>query len=290
MAESYLFDFARSPSETPLTIPSMPYTTSYSNSYPTYSTTYFPSTSTSTPSIPTTATTARAASIGSASPPSWFLPGPRPTQINKPGKPDERRAPPHGPSGTSEPTTGTASNVGGTAGRPARRVQRSGVGQSRHSPCASSSSSSSSSKGSSTSTSTLEIRCWDHGCEGRKFSSLGNYRRHLREKNGQAKVHPCPDCGRVFTRSTARNFHRESGTCGLSPKQLMLQMNMNMNMNMAMQMGSGSGSGIASGIGMGMQAPVVPPVNVPSAPYCGSLGWNPDLYPNVVPGVFLLGS
>ncbi|KAL4995965.1 hypothetical protein BDV10DRAFT_122710 [Aspergillus recurvatus] len=80
------------------------------------------------------------------------------------------------------------------------------------------------------------IRCWDHGCEGRKFSSVGNYRRHLREKNGQAKVHPCPDCGRVFTRSTARNFHRQSGTCGLSPSQLMLQMGMGMQVQMQMQM------------------------------------------------------
>lgn len=72
----------------------------------------------------------------------------------------------------------------------------------------------------------MEIRCWEHGCEGRKFSSLGNYRRHLREKNGQAKVYPCPECGRVFTRSTARNYHKESGTCGQNPRQLMLQMQM----------------------------------------------------------------
>lgn len=70
----------------------------------------------------------------------------------------------------------------------------------------------------------MEIRCWDHGCEGRKFSSLGNYRRHLREKNGHAKVFPCPDCGKAFTRSTARNYHKESGTCGQGPRQLMLQM------------------------------------------------------------------
>ncbi|KAL4880712.1 hypothetical protein BJY04DRAFT_218869 [Aspergillus karnatakaensis] len=73
----------------------------------------------------------------------------------------------------------------------------------------------------------LEIRCYEHGCAGRRFSSLGNYRRHIREKNGVAQVHPCPDCGRVFTRSTARNFHRESGTCGLS-RSLVLQMQMQM--------------------------------------------------------------
>ncbi|KAL4928073.1 uncharacterized protein BDV17DRAFT_292092 [Aspergillus undulatus] len=127
----------------------------------------------------------------------WPLPGQEEARMNDPSPSAERATPPIGPS---------PSDVGG---RSARRVQRCGVGPSRHGPCKAT---------------LMEIRCWDHGCEGRKFSSLGNYRRHLREKNGQAKVHPCPDCGRVFTRSTARNFHRESGTCGLSPRQLMLQM------------------------------------------------------------------
>ncbi|KAL4793125.1 hypothetical protein BDV19DRAFT_391567 [Aspergillus venezuelensis] len=122
----------------------------------------------------------------------------------------QRAGPPNGPS---------ASDVG--VGRPARRVKHCGVGPSRHGPYKAT---------------LMEIRCWDHGCEGRKFSSLGNYRRHLREKNGQAKVHPCPDCGRVFTRSTARNFHRESGTCGLSPRQLMLQMQMQMQAQMQSQL------------------------------------------------------
>ncbi|KAL4940546.1 hypothetical protein BDV06DRAFT_223989 [Aspergillus oleicola] len=139
----------------------------------------------------------------------WPLPGhddhPRPEP--EPGH--QRASPPNGPS---------PSDVG--AGRPARRVKHCGVGPSRHGPYKAA---------------LMEIRCWDHGCEGRKFSSLGNYRRHLREKNGQAKVHPCPDCGRVFTRSTARNFHRESGTCGLSPRQLMLQMQMQMQRQAQMQ-------------------------------------------------------
>lgn len=58
-----------------------------------------------------------------------------------------------------------------------------------------------------------EIRCWNHNCDGRKFSSMGNYRRHLREKGGNAKRHRCQDCGRSFTRSTSRNTHRQLGTC-----------------------------------------------------------------------------
>lgn len=58
-----------------------------------------------------------------------------------------------------------------------------------------------------------EIRCWNHNCDGRRFSSMGNYRRHLREKAGNAKRHQCQDCGRFFTRSTSRNTHRQLGTC-----------------------------------------------------------------------------
>ncbi|KAL4953552.1 hypothetical protein BDW69DRAFT_184345 [Aspergillus filifer] len=140
----------------------------------------------------------------------WALPANDDQTRAEPEAGQQRAGPPNGPS---------ASDVG--AGRPTRRVKHSGVGPSRHGPYK---------------TTLMEIRCWDHGCEGRKFSSLGNYRRHLREKNGQAKVHPCPDCGRVFTRSTARNFHRESGTCGLSPRQLMLQMQMQMQAQMQSQL------------------------------------------------------
>jgi Zinc finger, C2H2 type len=55
----------------------------------------------------------------------------------------------------------------------------------------------------------LKLRCWDHNCNGRTFSSLGNYRRHLREKSGNAKTFRCEDCGRLFTRSTALNVHRQ---------------------------------------------------------------------------------
>lgn len=58
-----------------------------------------------------------------------------------------------------------------------------------------------------------KIRCWNHSCDGRRFSSMSNYRRHLREKGGNVKRHQCKDCGRSFTRSTSRNTHRLLGTC-----------------------------------------------------------------------------
>lgn len=53
-----------------------------------------------------------------------------------------------------------------------------------------------------------KYRCWDHNCSGRTFSTLGNYRRHIRERSGKAKTFLCQDCRRLFTRSTALNSHR----------------------------------------------------------------------------------
>ncbi|KAM3065456.1 hypothetical protein ACMFMF_011178, partial [Clarireedia jacksonii] len=57
------------------------------------------------------------------------------------------------------------------------------------------------------------IRCFDHGCDGRTFSSIGNYRRHIREKARRSKTFPCEVCGRSFTRSTARNMHQKTSKC-----------------------------------------------------------------------------
>ncbi|KAL3482090.1 hypothetical protein BJX99DRAFT_217344 [Aspergillus californicus] len=57
------------------------------------------------------------------------------------------------------------------------------------------------------------IRCWEHSCGGRAFSSLGNYERHLREKSGRAKSFACEQCGQRFTRSTAKNKHVKYGRC-----------------------------------------------------------------------------
>ncbi|KAL4809873.1 hypothetical protein BDV18DRAFT_49944 [Aspergillus unguis] len=63
------------------------------------------------------------------------------------------------------------------------------------------------------------IQCWEHSCEGRAFSSLGNYERHLREKTGKAKSFQCEKCGQRFTRSTAKNKHIKFGRCRGRPTQ-----------------------------------------------------------------------
>jgi hypothetical protein len=48
-------------------------------------------------------------------------------------------------------------------------------------------------------------QCWDHGCNGRQFSTFSNLLRHQREKSGASQKSTCPRCGAVFTRTTARN-------------------------------------------------------------------------------------
>ncbi|KAH8743088.1 hypothetical protein F5883DRAFT_722806 [Diaporthe sp. PMI_573] len=50
-------------------------------------------------------------------------------------------------------------------------------------------------------------QCWEHGCNGRQFSTFSNLLRHQREKSGQATKASCPDCGAEFTRTAARNSH-----------------------------------------------------------------------------------
>ncbi|KAI4150102.1 MAG: hypothetical protein LQ340_004264 [Diploschistes diacapsis] len=56
-------------------------------------------------------------------------------------------------------------------------------------------------------------QCWDHGCNGREFSTFSNLLRHQREKSGTASKAYCPRCGAEFTRTTARNGHMEHGKC-----------------------------------------------------------------------------
>lgn len=58
-----------------------------------------------------------------------------------------------------------------------------------------------------------ESRCWDHGCNGRAFSTHSNFLRHQREKNGQASKSSCPRCGAMFTRKTAMNGHMLHEKC-----------------------------------------------------------------------------
>lgn len=55
--------------------------------------------------------------------------------------------------------------------------------------------------------------CWDHGCNGRQFSTFSNLLRHQREKSGTASKSFCPKCGAEFTRTTARNGHIAHDKC-----------------------------------------------------------------------------
>lgn len=50
-------------------------------------------------------------------------------------------------------------------------------------------------------------QCWEHGCNGRQFSTFSNLLRHQREKSGTASKSYCPKCNAEFTRTTARNGH-----------------------------------------------------------------------------------
>ncbi|EAA35077.2 hypothetical protein GE21DRAFT_2228 [Neurospora crassa] len=56
-------------------------------------------------------------------------------------------------------------------------------------------------------------QCWDHGCNGRQFSTFSNLLRHQREKSGQATKATCPNCHAEFTRTTARNGHLLHDKC-----------------------------------------------------------------------------
>ena len=56
-------------------------------------------------------------------------------------------------------------------------------------------------------------QCWEHGCNGREFSTFSNLLRHQREKSGTAAKSYCPNCHAEFTRTTARNGHMEHGKC-----------------------------------------------------------------------------
>lgn len=56
-------------------------------------------------------------------------------------------------------------------------------------------------------------QCWEHGCNGRQFSTFSNLLRHQREKSGVAQKSSCPNCGAEFTRTTARNGHMAHDKC-----------------------------------------------------------------------------
>jgi hypothetical protein len=55
--------------------------------------------------------------------------------------------------------------------------------------------------------------CFEHGCDGRLFSSRSNFRRHQREKAQQARLSECPVCHAKFYRRWTRNQHLILGRC-----------------------------------------------------------------------------
>jgi hypothetical protein len=57
-----------------------------------------------------------------------------------------------------------------------------------------------------------DYRCYQHGCEGRRFSSSENYRRHIRERNKSDRT-TCPFCAAVFTRKSNKDTHLRKGRC-----------------------------------------------------------------------------
>jgi hypothetical protein len=56
-------------------------------------------------------------------------------------------------------------------------------------------------------------QCWEHGCNGRQFSTFSNLLRHQREKSGTAGKSYCPRCGAEFTRTTAMKGHMNNDKC-----------------------------------------------------------------------------
>ena len=55
--------------------------------------------------------------------------------------------------------------------------------------------------------------CWDHGCNGRQFSTFSNLLRHQRAKAGISNKPCCPRCGAEFTRVSARDGHMQHDKC-----------------------------------------------------------------------------
>nr|POE72339.1 hypothetical protein CFP56_12213 [Quercus suber] len=56
------------------------------------------------------------------------------------------------------------------------------------------------------------LMCFEHGCNGRRFSSVENYRRHMREKNVQRFLR-CAFCNTSFTRNSNLMQHLRQGKC-----------------------------------------------------------------------------
>jgi uncharacterized C2H2 Zn-finger protein len=59
----------------------------------------------------------------------------------------------------------------------------------------------------------VDLCCWEHGCNGRKFTTRSNLKRHRREKSRARLECRCPRCDAIFSRTTARNTHLARGSC-----------------------------------------------------------------------------
>lgn len=55
--------------------------------------------------------------------------------------------------------------------------------------------------------------CFDHGCNGRVFSSRSNLLRHQRERTPFARLLVCPMCGTTFYRLWTRDQHIKGARC-----------------------------------------------------------------------------
>ena len=66
---------------------------------------------------------------------------------------------------------------------------------------------------SKTSRSPTRHRCFDHGCNGRSYSSRSNLRRHQRERSHLTRIPPCPLCGAQFYRRWTKNQHVTRASC-----------------------------------------------------------------------------
>jgi hypothetical protein len=60
--------------------------------------------------------------------------------------------------------------------------------------------------------------CYDHGCNGREFSSIGNLRRHQRERAGRTPLSFCSWCGATFYRRWTRDHHVMRRSCSRVPR------------------------------------------------------------------------
>ncbi|PVH90405.1 hypothetical protein DM02DRAFT_578007 [Periconia macrospinosa] len=58
------------------------------------------------------------------------------------------------------------------------------------------------------------LQCWEHGCNGRQFSTISNLIRHEREKSGEKPKSICSKCGAKFTRPPTRNEHMKKCQSG----------------------------------------------------------------------------